>query len=78
MFAYKPELAEEDDDEADDVIEREVEEEEENVSVHDVQETVIDLGDVEVSPWLYLLESSFFHTVHDNQTNRSVILGIVP
>ena len=48
MFAYKPELAQQDDDEADDVIEREVEEEEENVSVHDVQETVIDIGDVEV------------------------------
>jgi len=47
MFAYKPELADEDDDEADDVIEREVEEDEENVTVHEVEETVIDIGDVE-------------------------------
>lgn len=49
MFAYKPELAQQDDEEADDVIEREIVEDEENVSVHDVQEEVIDLGDVEVS-----------------------------
>ena len=49
MFAYKPELADADDDEAEDVIERELEEVEEGEVVHDVQETVIDLGDVEVS-----------------------------
>ena len=57
MFAYKPELAQQDDDEADDVIEREVEEEEDNMSVHDVQETVIDLGDVEVSFHVLILLS---------------------
>ena len=58
MFAYKPELAEQDDDEADDVIEREVEEEEENVSVHEVEETVIDLGDVEVT--IHMFDFSIF------------------
>lgn len=47
MFAYKPELADADDDEAEDVIERELEEVEDGEVVHDVQETVIDLGDVE-------------------------------
>ena len=46
MFTYKPELATADDDEADDVIEREMEEEEEGVEVHELEEAVIDLGGV--------------------------------
>ena len=47
MFAYKPELAMDDDEEAEDAIEREIEEEEGDV--YEVQEHVIDIGEVEVS-----------------------------
>ena len=46
MFTYKPELAQDDDDEAEYTIERDVEEDEDNVSVHDVKEDVIDIGEV--------------------------------
>ena len=46
MFTYKPELAQDDDDEAEYTIERDVEEDEDNVSVHDVKEEVIDIGEV--------------------------------
>lgn len=49
MFAYKPELAMDDDEEAEGTIEREArEEEEEEGEVHEVAEQVIDLGDVEM------------------------------
>lgn len=47
MFAYKPELAMDDDEEAEDTIEREVVEEEDDGEVHELKEEVIDLGDVE-------------------------------
>lgn len=45
MFSYKPELADADDADAEDVIEREVEEEVEGETVYDVKETVIELED---------------------------------
>ena len=55
MFAYKPELAMDDDEEAEDTIEREVVEEEDDGEVHELKEEVIDLGDVEVSTCFKML-----------------------
>lgn len=47
MFAYKPEMVVDDDDAEDDIQEREVEEDEYEGVIHEVEETKIDIGEVE-------------------------------